>query len=59
MEKILSIGTDAGKLGIGAPMQQAGVVEDTGGGDKVLFWALAIGGLLFSLSTGKRKVRIF
>lgn len=61
-----SAGTDAQRLGIVAPMadkppaiSQAGIVEDTGGGSPVLFWALAIGGLIFSLSTGKRKVNVF
>jgi hypothetical protein len=37
----------------------AGIVEDTGGGSPVLFWALAIGGLIFSLATGKKKVELF
>lgn len=61
------VSTDAARLGIIPPMAgtpgfdpaRAGLVEDTGGGNPVLWWALAIGGLLWSLSTGKRKIRVF
>jgi len=64
-----SAGTDAARLGVVPAMSdvpppaggisQAGIVQDTGGGSPVLFWALAIGGLLYSLSTGKKKVQVF
>ena len=57
-------GTDAQRLGVVPPMGTqpvaiAGIVEDAGGGSPVLFWALAIGGLIYSLSTGKKTVRVF
>ncbi len=58
-----SSGTDAAKLGVvpamTPPANLAGIVENAGGGSPVLFWALAIGGLIFSLATGKRKVEVF
>ncbi len=63
------VGTDAARLGVVAPMSDvpppatgvsmAGIVQDTGGGSPVLFWALAIGGLIYSLSTGKKKIEVF
>ncbi len=66
-----TVGTDAARLGVVPPMSDtppaaaspgvamAGIVEDTGGGSPVLFWALAIGGLIYSLSTGKKTIKVF